>query len=169
MENDAIPQMQPWFGAEEKQALSDYMDEGGFLTEFRRTEHFEAMIADFTGSRHCIVVNNGTVSLTLAAMGLGIGHGDEVIVPNYTMIATPNSIRMIGATPVFVDVERETLCMDLDYAKQAITPRTRAIMFVSANGRYPNCGIEAFESLARDHGLHLIEDAAQSLGSRFPE
>ena len=68
------------------------MEEDGFLTEFKRTEAFEDAIAEFTGSRHCIVVNNGTISLTLAAMATGVKLGDEVIVPNYTMVATANSI-----------------------------------------------------------------------------
>lgn len=165
---DFIMQMRPWFGAEEKRALSEYMDEDGFLTEFKRTEKFEQMIADFTGAKHCIVLNNGTISLTLGALALGIEAGDEVIVPNYTMIATPNSVKMIGAKPVFVDVERETLCMDIERVKEAITPRTKAIMLVSANGRYPKAGIEAFVALCKERNLTLIEDSAQSLGSFYP-
>lgn len=168
MASDFIMQMQPWFGEEEKRAICEYMDEGGFLTEFKRTEQFERMIADYTGSKHCIVVNNGTISLTLAAMALGITAGDEVIVPNFTMIATPNSVRMFGALPKFVDVEPETLCLDLELTRKAITPRTKAIMLVSANGRYPKSGVEAFVALAKEFGLHLIEDSAQSLGSYYP-
>lgn len=163
-----IIQMRPWFGAEEKQALCEYMDEDGFLTEFKKTAKFEQMIADFTGAKHCIVVNNGTISLTLAALAVGINAGDEVIVPNYTMIATPNSAKMFGAKPVFVDVERETLCMDIALCKKAITPKTKAIMLVSANGRYPKAGIEAFVNLCEEHNLALIEDSAQSLGSFYP-
>ncbi|MGE0496643.1 MAG: DegT/DnrJ/EryC1/StrS family aminotransferase [Ramlibacter sp.] len=161
--------MQPLFGEEEKQALADYMDEGGFLTEFKRTEEFERRIAEFTGARHCIVVNNGTISLTLAALAAGVKAGDEVIAPNYTMIATPNAVQMFGAIPRFVDVEPQTLCLDIERVKQAITPKTRAIMLVSANGRAPLAGVQAFEALAREHGLLLIEDAAQSLGSRYPD
>ena len=164
-----IMQMRPLFGKEEKKAICDYMDEDGFITEFKRTEQFEKMIAEYTGAKHCIVVNNGTISLTLAAMAAGIEAGDEVIVPNYTMIATPNSVKMFGAIPVFVDVEPETLCMDIDQVSRAITPKTRAIMFVSANGRYPKVGIAAFEQLAREKNLILIEDAAQSLGSFYPD
>ena len=135
-------QMKPFFGKEEKKAISDYMDEGGFLTEYKRTKEFEEMIANFTGSKHCVVVNNGTVSLTLASLVLGIEYGDEVIVPNYTMVATPNSVKMFGAKPVFVDVEPETLCLDIEKVKKAITKKTKAIIFVSSNGRYPSSGIE---------------------------
>lgn len=164
-----IMQMRPWFGDEEKKALSEYMDEGGFLTEFKRTELFENMIAEYTGAKHCIAVNNGTISLTLAAMAVGVEAGDEVVVPNYTMIATPNSVRMFGAEPVFVDVEPDTLCLSYDGVVSAISERTKAIMLVSANGRYPSSGVEPFEKLANEKGIALIEDAAQSLGSRYPD
>jgi perosamine synthetase len=167
--NDFIMQMRPLFGKEEKKAICDYMDEDGFLTEFKRTEHFEKMIANYTGSKHCVVVNNGTVSLTLAALSVGVGLGDEVIVPNYTMIATPNSLRLFGAKPVFVDVEFDTLCLDINLVKKAITSKTKAIMLVSANGRYPKSGIKKFEDLCRENGLILIEDAAQALGSFYPD
>lgn len=169
MSDDFIMQMRPWFGDEEKAALAEYMEEDGFLTEFRRTAAFEEAIATYTGAKHCIAVNNGTISLTLAALGVGVAAGDEVIVPNYTMIATPNSVGMFGAKPVFVDVERETLCMDIEAARAAITPKTKALMLVSANGRYPAAGIEAFEALCAEHGITLIEDSAQSLGSRYPD
>ncbi len=165
---DFIMQMQPWFGEEEKQSIREYLDENGFMTEFKRTEKFEKMIAEYTGSRHCIVVNNGTISLTLAALALDIGFGDEVIVPNYTMIATPNSVKMIGAIPIFVDVEPTTLCLDIELVKKAITGKTKAIILVSANGRYPQAGIEAFVKLAKEHSIALIEDSAQSLGSYYP-
>jgi perosamine synthetase len=164
-----IPQMEPWFTKEEADAVYKYMTAGGWLTEFRQTEAFEKVIADFTGARHCIVVNNGTISLSLAAMAAGIGPGDEVIVPDYTMIATPNSLRLFGAVPVFVDVELETLCLDLDLCEQALTDRTRALILVTANGRYPRTGIAAFEDFCKRHDLMLIEDSAQSLGCNFPD
>lgn len=164
-----IMQMRPLFGAEEKRAICEYMDEDGFITEFKRTELFEHLIAEYTGAKHCVVVNNGTISLTLAAIAAGVQSGDEVIVPNYTMIATPNSVKMFGAVPVFVDVEPESLCLDIEKVKEALTPKTKAIILVSANGRYPKAGITAFEELAKDKNLFLIEDAAQSLGSFYPD
>lgn len=160
--------MEPLFGSEEKGALNRYMEEGGWLTEFRHTAEFEKRIADYTGAKHCFVVNNGTISLTLMAIAAGIKAGDQVIVPNFTMIATPNSVKMFGAEPVFVDVERETLCMDIECAKNAITPKTKAILIVTANGRFPNAGIEAFQNLCDQKGLILLEDSAQSLGSWYP-
>lgn len=167
--NEFIMQMRPHFGVEEKKAISKYMDEDGFITEFKRTEKFETLIAEYTGAKNCIVVNNGTISLTLAALALDIKAGDEVIVPNYTMVATPNSIQMFGAKPVFVDVEPSTLCLDINLVEKAINSKTKAIMLVSANGRYPKPSIKAFEELASSYNLKIIEDAAQSLGSFYPD
>jgi perosamine synthetase len=164
-----IPQMEPWLGEEEAAAVNDYMRSGGWLMEHDKTRKFESIIADYTGASHCIITVNGTVSLTLAALACDVRAGDEVIVPNYTMIATANSVLLLGAQPVFVDVEPETLCLDIHQTRAAITAKTRAIMLVTANGRYPGAGIEAFVDLANSHGLALIEDAAQSLGSHFPD
>jgi len=163
-----IPQMEPWFGKEERRAMDAYLGQGGWITEFKKTQEFEQMIADYTGAKHCIVVNNGTISLTLAAIAAGIKAGDEVIVPNFTMIATPNSLKLFGAKPVFVDVEKETLCLDIELVKKVITPKTKAIFFVSANGRYPKSGVESFVKLAKENNLILLEDSAQSLGSFYP-
>ena len=169
MVDSFIMQMRPLFGKEEKKAICEYMDEDGFITEYKRTEKFEEEIANFTGAKHCIVVNNGTISLTLAALALGVGIGDEVIVPNYTMVATPNSIKLIGAQPVFVDVEAETLCLDISLVEASITKKTKAIILVSANGRYPSYEANELLKLCEKHGVYLIEDAAQSLGSVYPD
>ena len=168
-QNAFIPQMEPWFGQEESNEINAYLTEGGWMTEFKRTSKFEEQIAAYTKSKHCIVVNNGTISLTLAAMACGIQAGDEVIIPNYTMIASPNSVKMFGAIPVFVDVEPNSLCLDINKVKEAITPKTKAIMLVSSNGRYPDSGIQSFEILCKEYNLVLIEDAAQSLGSFYPD
>lgn len=162
-----IPQMQPWFDENERLAINDYMLEQGFLTEFKRTQFFEESIAKFTGAKHCIVVNNGTISLTLAALALGITHGDEVLVPNYTMVATPNSIKMIGATPIFIDVCPSTLWMDFELMQKHITKKTRAIILVSPNGRSPNIDIGKYLEFSSANGIPIIEDAAQSLGSYY--
>lgn len=162
-----IPQMRPLFGIEEREEILSYLEEDGFMTEFKKTEIFEKMISEFTGAKHCIVVNNGTISLTISALALGIKAGDEVIIPNYTMIATPNSVKMIGAIPVFVDVEPETLILDIEKVKVAINSKTKGIMLVSANGRSPKIGIEKFKLLSSELGIPIIEDAAQSLGSFY--
>lgn len=164
-----IPQMQPWFDDNERLAINDYMLEQGFLTEFKRTQLFEDSIAKFTGAKHCIVVNNGTISLTLAALALGITHGDEVLVPNYTMVATPNSIKMIGANPIFVDICPSTLWIDFELMQKYITNKTKAIILVSPNGRSPNIDIDKYLEFSNAHDIPIIEDAAQSLGSFYKD
>jgi perosamine synthetase len=162
---DFIPQMEPWFDESEASALYRYMSAGGWVTEFKKTEEFEREICKFTGARHCVVVTNGTVSLSLALLALGVGPGDEVIVPDFTMIATPNSAKLIGAEPVFVDVDATTLCLDIGKVAGAITPRTRAVVHVSLNGRSND--LARLSEICQSHGLPLVEDAAQSLGSTF--
>lgn len=166
--NKFIPQMEPWFGDEEREALNDYMLSGGWVTEFQKTAEFENSICDFTGAKYCVVVNNGTISLTLAALACGIVAGDEVIVPNYTMIATPNSIKMIGAKPVFVDIELDSLCLNLDLIDERITERTKAVILVNANGRYPSANVSEIVAYCKNRNITLIEDSAQALGSRYP-
>lgn len=167
--SEFIPQMKPLFGEEERKKINEYFEEEGFITEFKRTAEFESVIANYTGAKHCIVVNNGTISLTLAAIALGIGPGDEIIVPNYTMIATPNSVKMLGATPVFIDVELDTLALDIELVKKNITSRTKAIILVTPNGREPSAGITEFEKISELTGIPIIEDAAQSLGSLYKD
>jgi perosamine synthetase len=160
-----INQIEPWIGEEEKKAVAEYLDAGGWLTEFKKTREFERMIADYVGSKYASVVNNGTISLVIALMALGIRNEDEVVVPDYTMIASANAIVLVGAKPVFVDIDPSNLCLDLGLAEEAINRRTRAIMFVGINGRCPD--MNEVTAFARKHNLSLIEDAAQSLGSRF--
>lgn len=160
-----INQMEPWIGEEEKQAMMEYLDSGGWLTEFKKTKEFEQMIADYVGSKYACAVNNGTISLVIALMVLGIGQEDEVIVPDYTMIASANAVVLAGAKPVLLDIDPQNLCLDLEKAEEAITSKTKAIMFVSINGRCPD--MDKVVALARKCNLYLIEDAAQSLGSRY--
>jgi len=160
-----INQMEPWIGEEEKHALVEYLDSGGWLTEFKYTREFEQMLADYVGSKYASVVSNGTVSLSLAMMALDIGRKDEVIVPDYTMIASANSVVLAGAKPVLVDIDSNNLCLDFKSAEKAITPKTKAILYVSLNGR--STSMKKVVDLARCHNLFLIEDAAQSLGSRY--
>ncbi len=164
MSKDFIFQMEPWFDERETRALCDYMKSGGWVTEFRKTREFEQQIAEYVGAGHCSVVNNGTISLTLALIACGVSSGDEVIVPDYTMVASANAVRLAGAEVVFVDVHPDNLCMDFDRMKEAVSPRTKAIILVTINGRYPE-NLEEFVVFCKEKGIKLIEDAAQSLGS----
>lgn len=159
-----IPQMEPWFDEKETSAVFEYMKSGGWVMEFERTKELERLIAEFVGTKHCIMTTNGTISLTLALLALGLKAGDEVLVPDFTMIASPNACKLIDIKPILVDVEEKTLCMDLKKAAEAITPNTKALMYVALNGRSENMNTVA--EFCRTHNLFLIEDAAQALGSR---
>ena len=160
-----INQIEPWIGEEERQAVDEYLSSGGWLTEFKKTQEFARMVGEYVGSKHAFILANGTVTLYTALVAVGVGPGDEVIVPDYTMIASPNAVVLTGAKPVFVDVDSTNLCLDLDLTEAAITPRTKAIMLVSINGRAPDMH-RALE-IAHKHNIFLIEDAAQSLGARW--
>lgn len=159
-----INQMEPWFDENETNHIVKYMNDGGWVTEFKKTREFEGMIAEYTGAKYCSVLPNGTITLTVALQACGVKAGDEVIVPDYTMVATPNSVELIGAKAIFVDIERDTFCMDFESMKSAVTSKTKAVMLVSINGRYPG-RMDEIISFCQEHDLPLIEDAAQSLGS----
>ncbi len=159
-----INQMEPSFDEKERDALGDYLLSGGWGTEFKKTREFENMIKEYTGAKHCWIMANGTVSLSAALLAVGVGVGDEVICPDYTMVATPNSAELIGAKAVFVDIDKNNLCMDFEKMKAAVTNKTKAVLLVSINGRCPD-NISDYVSFCKEKGIHLIEDAAQSLGS----
>jgi perosamine synthetase len=158
-----IPQSEPWFDDNEANALKAYIESQGWGTEFRKTAELEEALQEFTGARRCVMTTSGTVSLTLALLAAGVTAGDEVIVPDLTMIATANAAKLIGAVPVFVDIEPKTLNLDISLVEAAITPRTRAVVHVSLNGRSND--IPALLALCQKTGATLVEDAAQSLGS----
>jgi perosamine synthetase len=160
---DYINQMEPTYGEPEKQAVKEYMESGGWLTEFTNTRDFEACLAEYTDAEHASAVNNGTISLVIALMALGVGEGDEVIVPDFTQVASAFAVDLVNADAKLVDIDRETLCLDLEKAEAAITDDTAAIMYVSLNGRSHD--MREVRALADEHDCYLIEDAAQSLGS----
>jgi perosamine synthetase len=139
------------------------MRSGGWITEHAQTAAFEQALASFVGAKHCVVVNNGTIALVAALWAVGVRDGDEVIVPNLTMIATATAAVLIGAKPVLIDVEAESLDLDPALTAAAITPRTKAVVFVSFNGRSGQ--VREIAKLCRGHEIALVEDAAQSLGS----
>lgn len=123
----------------------------------------EARLAEFTGVDHCIAVSSGTDSLVIALMALGVGPGDEVITVPYTWISSAEAALLVGATPVFVDIDPDTYNMDPAKLEAAIGPNTKAIMPVSLYGQCAD--LPAINEIAERHGLPVIEDAAQSLGA----
>ena len=157
-----IPQSEPLIGQAEKQALAEYMESGGYLTEYKKTEEFEKMLAEFLGVKYVSLVPNGTIALYLALLASGVGEGDEVIVPDLTMIATANAVTMTGAVPELTDIEPEKWCMDM--SKVSFGGRTKALIYVDFNGRSGD--MEAVQRFCDKKGLVLIEDACQALGSQ---
>jgi dTDP-4-amino-4,6-dideoxygalactose transaminase len=130
-------------------------------------EAFESEFADFVGARHCVGLANGTDALTIALRALGVGSGDEVIVPALTFFATAEAVVHAGGRPVFCDIDPRTHCMTAETAANAITENTRAIVPVHLFGN--PAPMDEISELARSHGLHVIEDAAQAAGARLGE
>jgi len=164
--NKIILQYEPVFNYQKiNKAMCNYMKSNGWITEFKEAKKFEEKIADFLKVKHCIMTNNGTISLSLALLANGIKAGDNVLVPSLTMIATANAVKLIGANPIFCDVEPETLCMNLKEAEILIKLwDIKAIIYVSLNGR--RAKIESFIKKWEKNGIKFIEDNAQALGSK---
>ena len=139
--------------------------QSGWLTSGPRVERFEQQMAHTAGRRFGVAVSNGTAALDLALRVLGIGPGDEVIVPAFSYVATASTVAIVGATPVFVDVDRRNLGMDPAHAAAKIAPRTAALLCTDHGGN--PCDYAALTSLADRHGLPLIVDGAQSIGATY--
>ena len=159
-----IPQIQPWIDECELNELKRVVDTT-YVTESSLTKEFEQMTKDLTASKHAIAYCNGTMGLFSALKALNIGAGDEVIVPNFTFIASSNSIIMAGATPVFCEVSEKTFCIDPERIEELITPKTKAIMPVHIYGQA--CDMEKILAIAKKHNLYVVEDAAQGVGVKF--
>src|ERR1700732_2052813 len=124
----------PQFGAEEKALVAAVIDTG-FLNDGQVTTQFEMRVAELLGCKHVVATTSGTIAIFLALAGVGLGVGDEVIVPDVTFIATANAVTMTGATPVLVDVDSQRLTIDPECVEDAVTARTKAIIPVHVRGR----------------------------------
>ena len=125
----------------------------------------EEKLAEYTGAKYCITCANGTDALQIALMSLGIGPGDEVITPGFTYIATAETVALLGATPVYVDIDAKTYNLDPSLLEAAITSRTKAIIPVSLYGQCAD--FDTINQIAEKHNLPVIEDAAQSFGATY--
>jgi perosamine synthetase len=156
-----------WFGphltGREIDRLKDVLDRA-YVNDGPLARELERRIAEFLGARYCVAVSSCTVGISLALMALDIGHGDEVIVPDLTFIATANAVRMTGASVKLVDVEPRRFTIDAEKLRAAIGPRTRAVIAVDVNGR--GAAYDVLEPLCRAANIALICDAAEGLGSR---
>ncbi len=159
----SIPWFQPQTSKRERDLLMEVFD-SNFLNDGEYTLRFEQELARRLDCKHVISFTSGTTALFGSLIALGIGHGDEVIVPDITFIATANAVTMAGATPVLVDVEPKRLAIDPEKIKEAITDKTKAIIPVHLSGR--SAGMKAIMKIADDHNLVVIEDAAEALLSK---
>lgn len=160
-----IPICEPNLGIEEKNLVNEALNSGWISSTGRFVDQFESIFADYVGAQHAIAVSNGTLGLVLALKLMGVGEGDEVIVPDLTFGATANAVIQSGAKPVFVDIERDSYTICLDQIKLAITAKTKAILPVHLYG-YP-ADMRELCKFAKLHNLKVIEDAAEAIGSRI--
>jgi perosamine synthetase len=159
-----VPIARPDIGDEEIAAVSEVL-RSGMLAGGKRVAELEERFAAFIGTKHAIAVSNGTVAEMCVFAGLGLGPGDEVITVGHTFNATVSAILYTGATPVFIDIERDTYVMDAKRIEAAITPRTRAICPVHLFGLPAD--MDMIVSIADRHGLAVVEDACQAHGAEF--
>ncbi len=160
-----IPVSQPSISQREIDYVNDAVRSGWVSSLGRYIDEFESRFARYCGTRYALTVSNGTTALHLALMAAGIKSGDEVIVPDLTFIATANSVAYIGATPVLVDVDADTLCISPAAIERAITPRTRAIIPVHLYGHPAD--MDLINAIAEKHGLLVVEDAAEAHGAEY--
>ena len=160
-----IPINEPLLAGREGEYVADCLATGWISSAGAYIERFERGWADYCGMKHGIAVANGTVALQVAVDALELGPGDEVILPSFTIISCALAVVRAGATPVVVDCEPDTYCMDIVATEAAITPRTRAIMPVHMYGHPVD--MTPLLALAEKHGLAIIEDAAQAHGCEY--
>src|SRR5260221_2492030 len=155
----------PVIGETEKRYVADCMDSSWISSIGKYLSRFEEAFAEFCEAKHAITTNNGTTAIHLALVALGIGAGDEVIVPSLTFVATANAVRYCGAVPVLADSDPLTLNIDPDNVRARITERTTAIVPVHLFGQ--TADMDPLLALAREHDLLVVEDACEAHGARY--
>lgn len=156
-----VPQLEPYVGKEELENLKKVIDKK-WLTEGVFRKEFLEIIKEFTKAKHAVLANNGTLALFLGLLSLGVGKGDEVIVPDFTFNASASSVAFTGAKPAFVDIDEGNLNIDVEKIEDAITENTKAIMPVHIYGQ--STDMDPIIKLAKEYNLRIIEDAAETYG-----
>ncbi|MBD1142509.1 DegT/DnrJ/EryC1/StrS family aminotransferase [Pelagibacterales bacterium SAG-MED35] len=160
-----IPVAKPYIGYFEKKFAKEAINEGWISSNGKYIEKFENGIKIKLNSKNCVVCSNGTVALVMALQALGVGAGDEVIVPDVSFAATINSVINIGAKPVITEIDKKTWCIDTKKVIEKITKKTKAIICVHLYGN--PCDMGELLKIKKKYNLFLIEDAAESFGSKF--
>ncbi|MCB2106593.1 MAG: DegT/DnrJ/EryC1/StrS family aminotransferase [Rhodobacteraceae bacterium] len=161
---DMIPQVQPWLEDDEARAAAQAVADN-WITEGPRSQEFSDRLNKLIGVPYGVFAPNGTLALALALLAVGIKPGDEIIIPDITFIGSATAAILVGAVPVFVDVERQTFQIDIAKAEAAVTKKTRAVMPVHLYGTA--CDMDGVASFAKRHGLKVVEDAAQGICVSF--
>jgi len=165
--NKLIPVCEPFLNGNELKYVSDAVSSGWISSGGKYVTAFEEMFAAYCDCKYGVAVCNGTVALHLALVALGIGKGDEVIIPTFTMVASAFAVCYTGATPVFVDANPQTWNIDIYKIEKKITHKTKAIMPVHIFGQM--CEMDAIELLAKKYNLFIIEDAAEAHGAEYKQ
>lgn len=160
-----IPVSEPLLDGNERRYVLDAIDTNWISSAGKYIQMFEESFAAYCGVKHGVACSNGTTALHLALVALNIGQGDEVIVPDFTLIASANMVILADAKPVFVDVDPQTYCIDANLIEEKITPNTKAIMPVHMYG-HP-CDMDAIQAIADRHNLAIIEDGAEAHGTEY--
>lgn len=160
-----IPMAKPHLGGKEFEYVNECLTTGWISSQGKFVKEFEKRMADYIGVQYGVATSNGTTALHLVLHSLGIGPGDEVIVPTLTFIATANAVHYTGAKPIFVDSEKDTWNIDPALVEQAITARTKAIIPVHLYGQ--PCKMDEIMDIAKRHNLYVIEDAAEAHGAEY--
>lgn len=161
---EKIPCYEPIVGQEEINNLISVI-ESGWLSEGRFTRLFEEQLSKLCSRNYALSFSNATAAMIVGMKALGIGKGDEVIVPAFSHPADPNAVSQTGATPIFADVNEETMCLDISSVKNLITNKTKAILYISVYGNVGN--IDEFSKFAKEKNLFLINDCAPALGGEY--
>ena len=162
---DFIPVCEPYLNGRELEYVTDAVRTGWISSSGKYVTAFEEKFAAYCGVAHGVAVCNGTIALHLALLALGVGKGDEVILPTFTMIASAFAVCYTGAKPVFVDADPDTWNIDVTKIEEKITPRTKVIMPVHIFGKM--CEMDAIRALAEKYGLMVLEDAAEAHGAEY--
>jgi len=160
MSNFIVPQFQPYLDEREYESIKSCFD-SNWITEGPLSKKFVEKILSLTNAKYGVLAPNGTLSIYMALRAIGIGPGDEVIVPNFTFIASANAVEMCGAKPVFVDIKQD-LQIDVEKCTSVINYRTKAIMPVHVYGM--SCNMDEVMDFAKTHNIKVVEDAAQGIG-----
>lgn len=165
MGSEKIPIYKPYIGEAENKIVAECMQSTWISSQGKFIRTFEENVQDYVGADHAIAVSNGTVAIHLAMLALDIGPGDEVITPNFTYVASSNSILYVGATPVFVDIDPFSWNLNPSLIEAKISSRTKAILYTNVYGAPAE--YNELKRIADKHGLYLIEDAAESFGATY--